>query len=494
MLTVSAPGKLMLFGEHAVVYGYPCITTAMDTRLSVDIEEADGDHVVIDAPEVKDTRFVDAAIAYAAKEWGVPQKGYKLTTKSNFSGKYGFGSSSAVTVAALSAVAHFFHKTIGPKELFDAAYGIVLSVQGAASGFDVASATYGGTLYYIKGGSVLEPLFNSSFWGGVVDDSRIKGRDPGQARMTEIPLVVGYTGVKANTSDFIRAVGEKRKKYPEKVEKIFGAIAKIVDDAKVKMLEGDWERVGRLMDFNQEYLRDLGVSSEKLETLISAAKKAGAYGAKLSGAGGGDCMIALVSPEKRQAVEDAIRDAGGEVVSVAPNTQGVRVESGDNQEELFVVVDKDDNILGYKTRYECHHDKSLIHRATGLLIFDSHGRVLLQKRSMQKDTNPGWWTDSASGHVAKGESYEEAVRREMKEELGIDTAVVYTGKIIHEYPWETEMEAFFTAKHDGPFRIEPTEIDEVRFVSKDELPRLLLSREIQLTGIAEQSLKMVGFL
>ncbi|MBI3342890.1 hypothetical protein HY032_01920 [Candidatus Gottesmanbacteria bacterium] len=126
--------------------------------------------------------------------------------------------------------------------------------------------------------------------------------------------------------DIVRAVSEKYKKYPQKIERIFQAIAKLVEEAKSRMLEGDWERVGKLMDFNQEYLRDLGVSSEKLEALISAAKKAGAWGAKLSGAGGGDCMIALAKSEKREAIRKAIMEVGGQVIDVRPNAEGVRVE------------------------------------------------------------------------------------------------------------------------------------------------------------------------
>ena len=141
-----------------------------------------------------------------------------------------------------------------------------------------------------------------------------------------MPLVVGYTGVKADTKTFIADVAAKRAREPEKVERIFAAIAKIVEEAKIKMLEGDWERVGRLMDFNQEYLRDLGVSSEKLEVLISAAKRAGAWGAKLSGAGGGDCMIVLGPRDKRDVIRKAIEGAGGEVINVSPNAEGVRIE------------------------------------------------------------------------------------------------------------------------------------------------------------------------
>lgn len=284
--TVSAPGKLMLLGEHAVVYGYPCIVTAISQRLEVSVSTID------DIP--MDRRFIDAAI----QAWG-DGKDYLFSIKSAFSGKYGFGSSAAVTVATLKTM----RPTVENRVLFDAAYKIVLDVQGIGSGFDVAASTYGGTLYFVAAGKIIEPL-----------------------SVQEVPLIVGYTGVKADTTSLIKQVAEKKEKNPEKVERIFQAIAKLVEDVKPRMLEGDWERVGKLMDFNQEYLRDLGVSSEKLEALISAAKKAGAWGAKLSGAGGGDCMIALGSGEKRDAIQKAIADAGGQVIDVQPNAEGVRVE------------------------------------------------------------------------------------------------------------------------------------------------------------------------
>ena len=281
-MRTSAPGKLMLFGEHAVVYGYPCIVTAISERLYVS-----------DGVPSGDTRFLNAAIA----AWG-EGRDIKLSAQCAFSGCYGFGSSSAVTVATLKAL----RPDASNHEVFDAAYKIVMDIQGVGSGFDVAAAVYGGTLYYVKN-KAIEPL--------VVGD---------------MPLIVGYTGVKADTKTLIAEVAAKRAKEPEKVDRIFKAIGKIVDEAKIQIAEGDWERVGRLMDFNQEYLRDLGVSSEKLEALIAAARGAGAWGAKLSGAGGGDCMIALASADKRQAVEDAITKAGGEAVHVKPNAEGVRVE------------------------------------------------------------------------------------------------------------------------------------------------------------------------
>lgn len=445
----------MLFGEHAVLYGYPCIVTAISERLQVSEGAPSGD-----------TRFLDAAIA----AWG---HGQKLSAQSSFSGKYGFGSSSAVTVAALK----YLRPEADNKTVFDAAYKIVLDIQGTGSGFDVAAAAFGGTLYYIKNlprrqaGKAVEPM--------VVKD---------------MPLIIGYTGVKSNTVDIVTMVAKKRNEYPEKVDRIFQGIAKIVEEAKKEMLEGDWERVGRLMDFNQEYLRDLGVSSEKLEALILAAKKAGAWGAKLSGAGGGDCMIAMAPPDKRQAVEDAITTAGGEVIHARPNAPGVRLDTTDNQDELFIVVDKNDNILGYKTRYECHHNKSLLHRTVGVLIYNDKGQLLLQKRSMSKDMEAGLWCVSAAGHVIKGQTDEEAAHRELTEELGVDTPLTFFRKFITENENESERAALFKGNHNGPFTADRQEVDEIKFFDPREIKLLTASKKLIFTGAAVQSLTEAGVL
>ncbi|MBI4062633.1 mevalonate kinase [Candidatus Gottesmanbacteria bacterium] len=299
MITVSAPGKLLLFGEHAVVYGEPCIVTAVDQRLMVSAQKSE--HIEIDAPQVKETKFVDSAVkAFFAN---YKKNGVKLSISSQFSHQVGFGSSSAVTVATVKALSLLFDVKLSDRELFDICYQVTLEIQRVGSGFDIAAAIWGGTLYFKKGGSIIEPM-----------------------NVSDIPLIVGYTGVKADTPTLVRQVAEKQKKYPEKVNKIFSAIGKLVEEARTKITEGDWERVGRLMDFDQEYLRDLGVSSEKLEAMIEAAKTGGAWGAKLSGAGGGDCMIAVARSDKQGAIRKAIEGIGGQVIDIMPNAVGVRVD------------------------------------------------------------------------------------------------------------------------------------------------------------------------
>lgn len=471
----------MVMGEHAVVYGYPSLVTAIDERLTVGVEKIEESKVVVDAPQAGDTRFVDEAVRQAQKGWGIPSVGFRIKTQSNFSGKYGFGSSASVTVGVVKALALLFKKEVTSRELFDLSYKTVLAVQGMGSGFDVAAAVYGGTLYFIAGGKVIEEI-------------HAQYRESNDQTVSEMPLIVGYTGVKADTTMLIKQVAEKKEKNPEKVERIFQAITKLVEEAKMRMLEGDWERVGRLMDFNHEYLRDLGVSSEKLEAMISAAKKAGAWGAKLSGAGGGDCMIALGPSDKREAIQKAIADAGGEAIDVHPNAQGVRIETTDDQKEEFIVVDKDDRVLGFRSRYDCHHDKSLIHRTVGAVIFDKKGNVLLQKRSSSKDTGAGLWGISCAGHVRKGQEYEETLHRELQEELGVDMPVTPLSRFVVQDNQESEMAALYRGVSNGPFRINHEEVDRVEFFSPREIPFKVATKEIVLTRCAEVSLKKAGIL
>lgn len=463
----------MLFGEHAVVYGYPCLVTAVSQRLRVSVRTTQDNSVTINAPQTKDTRFVEAAIKNAVDQLHIRHRGLLVETQNPFSGIYGFGSSSAVTVATIKALAGLFDIRMSKRQLFDIAYAAVMEVQGVGSGFDVAAASYGGTLYFVIGGKEIKEVpFLSS------DDS--------------VALVVGYSGVKSNTVDIVREVALRRKQSPEKIENIFRAITQIAYDARNAIIKKEWKKLGKLMDLNQEYLRDLKVSSKKLDELINAANWAGAYGAKLSGAGGGDCMIALVPRRKKSDVENALVKAGGQVVSAQPHEMGAMIQTTDDQDELFVVVDSNDNVIGYRTRHECHQDANLIHRTVGIIIYDNNGKVLLQKRSQTKDMGAGLWGLSCAGHMKKGQSGKDTVQREMQEELGVDLAVKFTDKFIVADEAETEMSYLFEAKSNGPFKPNSEEISDLKFFSPRELKLKTAKGEIQLTKCAYRSLQQAG--
>ncbi len=327
----------MLFGEHAVLHGSGCIVTAVNQRMRATVELLNEPIFQLNAPDVnitnykkpwseigkgdipKGAKFVEVAVKNflchpelvsgshlsleMLKRVQHDRIGLFVQTQSEFSSLFGFGSSSAVTVCVLKALSVLFDIKLSNKELFNLSYKTVLDIQGKGSGFDIAAAIFGGTLYFTNGGKVTKPL-----------------------NVKHLPLVIGYSGIKADTVTVINQVEEKTKKDPDVVKNIYNHIAKIVEEAKVALVSDNWEACGKHMNKNQEFLQQLGVSTKKLDNMIMAASDAGAYGAKLSGAGGGDCIVALVSKNKRQVVLESIKKVGGTVIDVEVNAEGVRVE------------------------------------------------------------------------------------------------------------------------------------------------------------------------
>lgn len=319
-IKVSAPGKLMLFGEHAVVYGRPCIVTAVDHRMRVSIELLSGEKIEINAPDVgvknyvgdildlrkanlpKGVRFVGTAINNFFKTYDVTS-GLRVKTKSDFSSEFGFGSSSAVTVGVIKALSELFGKKLTNEQIFKLSYKTILDVQGVGSGFDLAAAIWGGTTYFVTGGKKIVPL-----------------------NIKELPLIVGYTGIKADTPTLVRQVARIYKDQKRLVEMVFDTIANLVEEVKRALRKSDLKRLGKLMDINQGLLDVLGVNSVELSNLIFTVRENGALGAKLSGAGGGDCMIALSSRGLKRKVETSIEKAGGTILRVKMNAEGIKIE------------------------------------------------------------------------------------------------------------------------------------------------------------------------
>ena len=142
-------------------------------------------------------------------------------------------------------------------------------------------------------------------------------------------------------------------------------------------------------------------------------------------------------------------------------------------EMLTLVTDRDD-ILGPVPRSRVHGNPSLIHRSVHILVVSPGGLLLLQKRSLRKDTQPGKWDTSVGGHVGFGQSYEEAARREAEEELGLrPEALVFLYPSRIRNAVESENIRTFLHISAGPFRPEPGEIDELRFWSKAEIAQSL---------------------
>ena len=144
------------------------------------------------------------------------------------------------------------------------------------------------------------------------------------------------------------------------------------------------------------------------------------------------------------------------------------------EEEYFSVVDENDVVIGRATRSECHTNPALIHRVAHVLVFTSAGELFLQKRSLDKDIQPGKWDTSVGGHCDEGEDYLAAAYREMEEELGIKgVELIFSISYIMHSQVETESVHTFTCTYDGDITHHPEEIDEVRPWSMEDIRRNL---------------------
>ena len=150
----------------------------------------------------------------------------------------------------------------------------------------------------------------------------------------------------------------------------------------------------------------------------------------------------------------------------------------DNNKEQFPIVDEDGRVIGVATRGECHNGSKLLHPVVHLHVFNSRGEVYLQKRPEWKDIQPGKWDTSVGGHIDYGEMPEQALVREVGEELGItDFVPERVGKYVFESRREKELVYVHRTIYDGPVRPSAEELDGGRFWSMDKI-RNAIGQEI----------------
>lgn len=145
-------------------------------------------------------------------------------------------------------------------------------------------------------------------------------------------------------------------------------------------------------------------------------------------------------------------------------------EMQDNNKERFPIVDEEGRVVGAATRGECHNGSKLLHPVVHLHVFNSRGEVYLQKRPEWKDIQPGKWDTSVGGHIDYGETPEQALVREVGEELGItDFVPERVGKYVFESRRERELVYVNRTTYDGPVRPSTEELDGGRFWSMGEI-------------------------
>ena len=323
-IVASAPAKVILFGEHFVVYGEPAIVLAIDRRAYATVDRSE-DKLVhvrsanlnlkgyfedgvfrVEQGDMREAKLRFEPVKLAVEKVLATHKsdiGLDIEINSTVPVAAGLGSSAAVVVAVTAAVGALLNVKMSKEDIFRVGLEAEKLVHGTPSGVDPAIATFGGAL-----------LFQT--------DTGFKALEV----KSDIPLVVGDTGVERSTRVQVEKVRKLIDNYPQIAEPIKKAAREIVLRAIDALKTNDLKTLGDLMNINHALLYGVGVSDESLEWLINAAKKSGALGAKLTGAGGGGCMIALAENDKLEGVLQGIMRAGGRPFKARKTDEGVRVE------------------------------------------------------------------------------------------------------------------------------------------------------------------------
>ena len=300
----SGYGKVILFGEHFVVYGLPGIVSAIDTTDAEVKKAPKGINIKDDRKTAKgyseEKRLQQIeSIERMLKAMDVdPKTGLDIWIGGSLPGFSGLGASAASSVAIARAIAQELEMNIPDEKINQIAFEAEKAYAGNPSGIDNTAATYGGLMWFKK-----------NVVGGPDKIERLHMRKP-------IEIVIGSSGKVANTKAMVEGVAERKKRNPSKYDQIFKQAEGLAVAGRRALEAGDLKKLGDLMNENHRLLQEISVSSKELDGLVDLARRQGAFGAKLTGGGGGGCMVALTPGKELQGkVASAIKNTGLEVLS-----------------------------------------------------------------------------------------------------------------------------------------------------------------------------------
>ena len=317
----TAPGKAILFGEHSVVYKGPAIVLAIDKRARIVVSKREDRRIYFDSlnlgfagyfedgiyipvrGEIWRGKRLEALFVTASKtmeHMGV-EYGLDLIVRSEIPIAAGLGSSAAICVATVAAVGELLGGDLSEQEICDLAYEGEKVIHGTPSGVDNNISTFGGIIRYERGAEM----------------ERFE-LDEG------LPFVIGNSNRRRSTRRLVGRVRALREREPDLVGELIDSMVEVSEKGLAALRERDLPKLGDLMNINHGLLSSLGVSIAKLDLMVHSSRGAGAYGAKLTGAGGGGCMIALSEPSKVDGIMKAIQRCRGDPYVVDVSYEGVK--------------------------------------------------------------------------------------------------------------------------------------------------------------------------
>lgn len=299
----SAPGKAILVGEHAVVYGKPAIALPLSSirakaayrrtpsHLTLIAEDLSLPPLIIDTDYLGSSNPLARMAALTLRYFGLESLHGEIRIRSEIPIASGLGSGAAVSAAIGRAIAQLHGKNLPDEALNRLVFEVEKMHHGTPSGIDNTVVVYESPVYFVKGGSVDFIQIADPLW-----------------------VLVADSGIASLTRDAVADVRTMARTAPAQTARIFKDIGAIVSEAKRCIERGSIDRLGELLTANQRLLRALDVSTAELDHLVEAAIEAGALGAKLSGGGRGGNIIALVDEASAQAVKQGLIDAGARQV------------------------------------------------------------------------------------------------------------------------------------------------------------------------------------
>jgi mevalonate kinase len=293
-------GKVILFNEHFVVYGLPAIASAIGAKTTALVEKRPGSRV-----ELKDERLETEG--YKTEKLGqqresldrmlrfmnidTTKNAYTITLAGDLMAASGVGASAASCTAIARAFSQELGLNYSDEKINEVAYEGEKGYHGTPSGIDNTAATFGGLIWYKREGS-----------SQLTERMRLK---------KPVEIVMGNTGLVADTKVVVGAVKDRKEKEPEKYARIFRAAERLVHNARRQLEQFNLEKVGSYMDQNHALLQQIDVSCPELDMLVDLARNNGALGAKMTGTGKGGYMVALAaSREIQERVAKAIEKKG----------------------------------------------------------------------------------------------------------------------------------------------------------------------------------------
>lgn len=293
----TAPGKIILFGEHAVVYGQPALAVPItEVRATATVEPAKpGRGTIIYALdqglEFSLKASQESALALAARLvleiLRTPEPDAHITVQSTIPFASGLGSGAAVSAALARSLAEYLNHPISDTELSALVYEVEKVHHGTPSGIDNTVICYNKPVYFIRDKTI--EIFDAPI---------------------PFHLLIADTGVPSPTRLTVASVRAAWELNKPQYEAYFQKIGCIAKNARAAIEAGDIKSLGPLMNENHSLLSVIGVSSPELDTLVESARMGGAWGAKLSGGGGGGNMIAILEPQNAIDVSNALVKAG----------------------------------------------------------------------------------------------------------------------------------------------------------------------------------------